>query len=268
MAASRRGTGIAARHSAAVAVAWPSAQISAPSTCWRTRPGLTTRPQSTAHTRLWTCIRWSALIVASATRAMCDPNALAPAIPRLLPGPPPSHPARRAAAWKQRASRPFSPSSAMRRPSGSSPAARASSSMKLSPRTPFRARARRACSRSGKVRGPRSREPAGSGRHKARRTNEPALCTSSARRSRRVRQATPPSRRRSPTSIRSAAVIPPAPGSAVIRTSAPARPDRAFARGRGKVTCTGRPSPRPRCSAIGSAGLAKLRPAGSPGGIG
>ena len=113
---------------------WPSAWSSPPSTCCRTSPGLTIRPASTAATSRVTLMRWSAPIVASASRPMCEPNAerageAHACFPRRR------RPSRRcAAAVDQRPRQPRRCRRACRcgTPAARRPRARASSSMKLS----------------------------------------------------------------------------------------------------------------------------------------
>src|SRR5574338_330991 len=129
---SARARGIPATHSASAIVACASAHMRPAATCCVTRPEFTARPQSTAATSRCALTRWSSPMVATATSAMCEPKAEQPAMPIVLPRPPPSHCASSAADWRQRARRGLPPSIDMRKASGSSPAACASSSTKLS----------------------------------------------------------------------------------------------------------------------------------------
>ena len=65
----------------------PRPRSSPASICCLTRPGLIARPQSTAANRRWTLTLWSSPMLALATSPICDPNADAPAMPIVLPGP-------------------------------------------------------------------------------------------------------------------------------------------------------------------------------------
>ena len=96
-------------------------------------PGLTIRPQSTAHTARSTRIRCSAVdLDLDQGGDMLSEGAVGRRSPSRFPAPPPSQPPSAAAVDRQRASRGLSPSICIRKESGSTPASRASSSMKLS----------------------------------------------------------------------------------------------------------------------------------------